>query len=93
MGRSTHTTPPLHIRSITSVKWKQKLRQPAEEAQEYLPPELLEHSSYAADPDKHILKTPDAELKDKEWDEKRLAEWEKEVNGGAAWTGPFEPEL
>jgi putative ATPase len=61
--------------------------------QEYLPPELLEQSSLAADPDKHILKTPDAELRGKEWDEKRLSEWEKEVNGGSAWGGPFEPEL
>lgn len=55
--------------------------------QEYLPFNLAEHSSFAPDGDKHILRTPEAELRDKKWDDDKLAEWEAKVQGGKAWPG------
>ncbi len=55
--------------------------------QEYLPPTLLRQSSHSANPDKHILKSSDVEAKGKEWDEGRLADWERDVQGGSPWEG------
>ena len=54
---------------------------------EYLPFTLAEHSSYAPDPARHILRSMDAEQKDKTWDDDRLSEWEWRVQGGMEWVG------
>lgn len=56
-------------------------------SQEYLPPTLSSHSSLSDRPDDHFLKKPDAELREKTWDEERLKEWESQVNGDARWAG------
>lgn len=53
----------------------------------YLPEELARHSSWSREGDEHLLKTPDAELREKEWDEERLREWEQDVNHGEPWAG------
>ncbi|RSH90212.1 hypothetical protein EHS25_001546 [Saitozyma podzolica] len=48
---------------------------------EYLPFQLARHSSHSGYPDEQILKPPEAEQRDKEWDEDRLAEWEWRSRG------------
>lgn len=53
----------------------------------YLPDELAQHSSWSHERDEHFLKTPEAELREKEWDEERLREWEHDVNLGKPWAG------
>lgn len=37
--------------------------------------------------DVHLLKTPEAEAREKDWDEERLREWEHDANGGEPWPG------
>lgn len=55
--------------------------------QEYLPTELSGRSSLSDTPDLHFLKTPEAEAKEKKWDDERLREWEGEVKGNQKWEG------
>ena len=55
--------------------------------QEYLPFSLAEHSTHARDPTKHILRPHDVEMSLKKWDEDRLADWERKVQGGRDWEG------
>ena len=57
------------------------------DGQEYLPAELAANSSLSNTPDLHFLKTPDAEAREKTWDDERLREWEKEVNRAEEWEG------
>jgi hypothetical protein len=33
------------------------------------------------------LKTPEAEAREKKWDDERLREWEEEVNRAEKWEG------
>ncbi|WWD07998.1 hypothetical protein V865_006108 [Kwoniella europaea PYCC6329] len=54
---------------------------------EYLPHTLANHSSHSPHPDEHILKSAEAELKEKNWDEDRLSEWEWRINGNKEWEG------
>ncbi|WVW78785.1 hypothetical protein I302_100747 [Kwoniella bestiolae CBS 10118] len=54
---------------------------------EYLPHTLANHSSHSPYPDEHILKSPEAEYKSKNWDEDRLSEWEWRINGSKDWEG------
>lgn len=55
--------------------------------QEYLPNTLVHHSSLSSNPDDHILKRPDVEMRGKEWDEAKLEEYERSVEGGKVWDG------
>jgi putative ATPase len=57
------------------------------DGQEYLPAELAANSSLSDTPDLHFLKTPEAEAREKKWDDERLREWEEEVNGAERWEG------
>lgn len=57
------------------------------DGQEYLPAELAANSSLSNTPDLHFLKTPDAEAREKTWNEERLKEWEEEVNEAEEWEG------
>nr|XP_018265796.1 ATPase [Kwoniella dejecticola CBS 10117]OBR87954.1 ATPase [Kwoniella dejecticola CBS 10117] len=54
---------------------------------EYLPHTLANHSSFSPHPEEHILKTPEYEKKDKNWDEDRLSEWEWRINSNKEWQG------
>ncbi|WWC67629.1 uncharacterized protein I206_101539 [Kwoniella pini CBS 10737] len=54
---------------------------------EYLPHTLANHSSASPFPEQHILKNPEYELKDKNWDEDRLSEWEWRINNNKEWQG------
>ena len=54
---------------------------------EYLPEGILSHSTHAPDPNDHLLRTHEVEMRGKEWDDRRLVEWEKEVNRGEKWRG------
>jgi hypothetical protein len=48
---------------------------------------LAKHSSLCGIPDEHFLKTPEAEAREKKWDEERLKEWEEGVNAARPWEG------
>jgi putative ATPase len=53
--------------------------------QDYMPESLAQHSSYGLNADEHLLKNPEAELREKAWDDHRLAEWENKVLRGERW--------
>lgn len=64
-----------------------KTRGKPDPLQEYLPFNLAYRSSFSNSPDEHILKIPEAEQREKEWDEDRLTEWEAGMQGGRKWEG------
>ena len=57
------------------------------DAQDYLPESLLQHSSFAPEPQEHFLRSQEEENKSKTWDDSRLTDWEEEVNHSRPWAG------
>ena len=85
MVNITHTTQITLIQSTTYVRIISE--EAGADGQEYLPAELAANSSLSNTPDLHFLKTPEAEAREKKWDDERLREWEEEVNGAEKWEG------